>query len=72
MNTLIIPERSSTALLFNGSTMEYKEVTHSSTNIDWMWVAPEDCEVRYKQNGNTVIRNAEKGDIIIKFYNKSV
>lgn len=36
--------------------------------IDYIFVAPEDIEVRYKRGIKTHVLNANKGDIIISFY----
>ena len=36
--------------------------------IDYIFVAPEDIEVRYKRGVKTHVLNANKGDIIISFY----
>lgn len=37
-------------------------------NIDYLFVAPEDIEVRYKVGMKTHVLNANKGDIIVTFY----
>ena len=37
-------------------------------NIDYLFVAPEDIEVRYKVGTKTHVLNANKGDIIVSFY----
>ncbi len=37
-------------------------------NINYLFVAPEDIEVRYKVGTKTYVLNANKGDIIISFY----
>lgn len=37
-------------------------------NIDYLFVAPEDIEVRYKVGMKTHVLNANKGDIIVSFY----
>ena len=43
------------------------------TSIDWMYVAPDDCEVRVKdkKTNKTIVYKANKDDIIIQFYNES-
>lgn len=71
MNTLLIPEKGSSSIMINGANMDFKTVANASVNIDWMWIAPEDCEIRYKQNGKNAVQSANKGDIIIKFYEKN-
>ena len=40
-------------------------------NIDYLFVAPEDIEVRYKVGMKTHVLNANKGDIIVSFYKRS-
>lgn len=37
-------------------------------NVDYLFVAPEDIEVRYKVGTETRVLNANKGDIIVSFY----
>nr|DAH40523.1 MAG TPA: hypothetical protein [Caudoviricetes sp.] len=37
-------------------------------NINYLFVAPEDIEVRYKVGTKTHVLNANKGDIIVSFY----
>lgn len=51
---------------FNKNDVTLLENTPS--NIDYMFVAPEDIEVRYKVGTKTHVLNANKGDIIIAFY----
>ena len=41
------------------------------SNIDYMFIAPEDIEIRYKVGTKTHVLNANKGDIIITFYKRS-
>lgn len=51
---------------FNKNDVTLLENTPS--NIDYMFVAPEDIEVRYKVGTKTHVLNANKGDIIVSFY----
>lgn len=37
-------------------------------NINYLFVAPEDIEIRYKVGTKTYVLNANKGDIIVSFY----
>lgn len=53
---------------FNKNDLTLLENTPS--NIDYMFVAPEDIEVRYKVGTKTHVLNANKGDIIIAFYKR--
>lgn len=53
---------------FNKNDLTQLENTPS--NIDYMFVAPEDIEVRYKVGTKTHVLNANKGDIIIAFYKR--
>lgn len=51
---------------FNKNDVTLLENTPS--DINYMFVAPEDIEVRYKVGTKTHVLNANKGDIIIAFY----
>lgn len=51
---------------FNKNDVTLLENTPS--DIDYMFVAPEDIEVRYKVGTKTHVLNANKGDIIIAFH----
>ena len=43
------------------------------TNIDWMYIAPEDMEITYKNgDGTQVTKQAKTGDIIIQMYTSDV
>lgn len=53
---------------FNKNDLTLLENTPS--NIDYMFIAPEDIEVRYKVGTKTHVLNANKGDIIIAFYKR--
>lgn len=53
---------------FNKNDVTLLENTPS--DINYMFVAPEDIEVRYKVGTKTHVLNANKGDIIIAFYKR--
>lgn len=53
---------------FNKNDLTLLENTPS--DIDYMFIAPEDIEVRYKVGTKTHVLNANKGDIIIAFYKR--
>ena len=43
------------------------------TNIDWMYIAPEDMEITYKNgDGTQVTKQVKTGDIIIQMYTANV
>lgn len=44
------------------------QLNNITSYIDYIFVAPEDIEVRYKRGIKTHVLNANKGDIIISFY----
>lgn len=44
------------------------QLNNITSYIDYIFVAPEDIEVRYKRGVKTHVLNANKGDIIISFY----
>lgn len=46
------------------------QLDNTPSGIDYMFVAPEDIEVRYKVGTKTHVLNANKGDIIITFYKR--
>lgn len=46
------------------------QLDNVTDNIDFIFVAPEDIEVRYKVGTKTHVLNANKGDIIITFYKR--
>ena len=46
---------------------------YTETNIDWMYIAPEDMEITYKNgDGTQVTKQAKTGDIIIQMYTSDV
>ena len=47
---------------------DVKQLNNITSYIDYIFVAPEDIEVRYKRGVKTHVLNANKGDIIISFY----
>ena len=61
------------AVIFDYDKNEAHQLRTSMTSIDWMYIAPDDCEVRVKdKNTNkTIVYKANKDDIIIQFYNES-
>lgn len=44
------------------------QLDNVSADIDYVFIAPEDIEVRYKVGTKTRVLNANKGDIIVSFY----
>lgn len=38
--------------------------------IDACYIAPEDIEIRYRKNGKDIVLKADKGDIIVTFYDE--
>lgn len=38
--------------------------------FDRMFVVPEDCEIRYKDGKKTVVKKAEKNDVLLVFSNR--
>ena len=53
---------------FNKNTVE--EFTRMRSAIDEVYIAPEDIEIRYRKGNKTVVLKAEKGDIIVTFYDE--
>lgn len=41
------------------------------SDVDYVFVAPEDIEIRYKIGTKTHVLNANKGDIIVTFYEEN-
>lgn len=56
-------------LMVNGNNSFDFEVLDNNipVNIDGLYIAPEDVEVRYSYNGSTKVLKADKGDLIIVF-----
>lgn len=56
-------------LIVNGNNSFDFEVLDNNipVNIDGLYIAPEDVEIRYSYNGSTKILKADKGDLIIAF-----
>ena len=55
------------AVIFDYDKNEARQLRTSMTSIDWMYVAPDDCEVRVKdkKTNKTIVYKANKDDIII-------
>ena len=53
---------------FNKQTVE--TIDPFKCSIDSCYIAPEDMEIRYKKNGKDVVLKADKGDIIVTFYDE--
>lgn len=51
---------------------ETESVDRGFCGFDDIYIASEDMEIRYKDpNGNTIVKKADKGDIIVVFYVES-
>ena len=75
MKTIIFPNNGpnrymSGPVLMNVNTMDVKDMESHCTNIDSIYVAPEDCEVRYYKDNKPILLKASKGDLIITFYKR--
>lgn len=71
MKTLVFVKQGSyrrnpTIIDFDKHTVDALETFRSG--IDDIYVAPEDLEVRFKKDGKDTIIKANKGDVIITFY----
>lgn len=53
---------------FNKQTVE--TIAPFKCSVDSCYIAPEDMEIRYKKNGKDVVLKADKGDIIVTFYDE--
>lgn len=50
---------------------EFNALDHVSPNIDWIYIAPQDMELHYKNaDGSVATKSAKKGDIIIQMYSR--
>ena len=56
--------RSNGIILFDEKNETANAVSHRSTNIDYLWIAPEDGTITI--NGNVEVINA--GDVILRLY----
>lgn len=70
MKKTIFVNRGEKAIVYDAERNQANLLQNSSSNIDWVYVIPEDCEVRYKdlKTNQTVIKQAKKNDILIQFY----
>lgn len=53
---------------FNKQTIDTIKPFRGSIND--CYIAPEDLEIRYRKNGKDVVLKADKGDIIVTFYDE--
>lgn len=72
MKTIIFPNNGndrwmSSPIIMDLGTLEVKDLTSSRAGIDRMFIAPEDCEIRYYKNNKPILLKANKGDLIISF-----
>lgn len=72
MKTIIFPNNGndrwmSSPIIMDLGTLEVKDLTSSRAGIDRIFIAPEDCEIRYYKNNNPILLKANKGDLIISF-----
>lgn len=60
----------SKAVMYDADKNFAQVLNNTRTNIDWVYVAPEDCEIRYKDKSTKkmVVKQASKGDLIVQFY----
>ncbi len=75
MKTIIFPNNGndrymSTPIIMDLGTLEVKDLRSASTNIDRIFIVPEDCEIRYYKDNKPVLLKAEKGDLVLSFYKK--
>lgn len=76
MKTLIFNLRNSRyyrdPMLVDFDKHEAESIDRSYCGFDDIYIASEDIEVRYKDiKGNTIVKKADKGDIIVVFYVES-
>ena len=72
MKTIIFPNNGndrwmSSPIIMDLGTLEVKDLVSSRAGIDRMFIAPEDCEIRYYKNNKPILLKANKGDLIISF-----
>lgn len=71
MKTLHILKNVRQAVLIDENTGKATAIDYSPTDIDYMYVTPEDVRIQYTDGAETKILEATKGDLIIKFYSRS-
>lgn len=76
MKTIIFPKSSEAwygryPLFMDTNTLDVKTLGTTGSGIDTIAIAPEDCEVRYYEDGKPVVLRANKGDIIISFVKRA-
>lgn len=53
---------------YNPETEDLDYTDYMRTNIDWAYLVPEDGEVKFIEDGNTIVKSVKKNDVIIQFY----
>lgn len=72
MKTLhIIPNKNAVFTDSDTNDVIYANTIWASSLIDYIYISPFDCEIRYTNNGKTVIKKAAKGDVILQFKDRS-
>lgn len=59
--------RNGLAVYESDSSSFPKILDNEPLGLEWLYVAPEACEVKYQQSGAVVSKKADKGDIILVF-----
>lgn len=68
MKSLHIVKNTRNAIIVDHSMNTVDTLNYISTDIDEIYVAPEDMTVHFTRNGEKKSVEAKKGDIVIKFY----
>lgn len=71
MKTVYIVDGCRQALILDNATGKMTSLPTEYGDIDEIYVAPEDLSIRFTQGSEEKIVEAKKGDIIVKFYNRS-
>lgn len=69
MNKYILPNRNTARLLkVDVDTEDIDVIDYSTSNINWMYIIPEDGEFKNAKTGK--ITKVKKYDVVIQFYTK--
>jgi len=64
MKTILLDRDRPVLVDFNKEELTSIETTSFWSFFEGMFIVPEDCEIKYKQDKKTVVKKAEKGDLV--------
>lgn len=64
MKTILLDRDRPVLVDFNKEELTSIETTSFWSFFEGMFIVPEDCEIKYKQDKKTLVKKAEKGDLV--------